>query len=193
MQILKKSPLDFLKGIAVITHEVSANQVKNAQSGQPNNPDSFAVSDANRAKKEVSEWMQAVSSLASKPDVNKSNEPGVVKLENAQIPLRSIPDYSGLLGDKSQVATVSGTLDQSVETLRDHHNIPQFHLVATAPNQQPHHLSTMEYWSADATDNWNFVGTVYRTEAENHITIQSETVARSDQSITSSFTRPWPG
>ena len=193
MQILKKSPLDVLKGISVITHEVSASQVKNAQSGTPNNADSFAVSDANRAKNEVSEWMKAVSSLATKSDVNKSAEPGVVKLENAQIPLSSIPDYSGLLGDKSQVATVSGTLDASSATLRDHHNIPQFHLETTAPSQQPNHVATMEYWSADATDNWNFVGTVYRTEAENHATIQSETVARPDQSITSSFTRPWPG
>ena len=194
MQVLQKASMggDILRGYTVISRELSKEQV--AAAGSPSSPDYWTLSDINKAKQEVGEWMQAIAQFKSTPE-NHSTIAGVVTVDHLAMPASAvasaIPHYSGL-GDKDITLSVSGTLDASEKTLREHHNEPQFHLVAYGPKNKVE----MEYWHEDATQGGFFgigeevVGTLFRKEAANHPTIVQETVVHTDGGLVGSFTRP---
>ena len=196
MQILKPANFiaDALRGMCVISNSSSPDQVKQAESAQPNSLDAMSFQQNTLPQREASQWVEALKFYQSKDENLARGQAGVISVKDIKIPLSQIPDYSNLCGDKTATATVTGTYDFSQKRLDSHHGVPELHLVVTAPaTTNPGKAAKSEYWAEEGYDGFNFVGSAYRVEIEDHATIQLETVAKNDHGLIYSYTRPFPG
>ena len=196
MQILKPASFlaDAFRGMCVLRHEITAEAVEKAKAAPPDSYEKLTLRQDTQSLLESTQWMNVIKSYQDKEENLSKGVPGVITVKNLQVPLSSIPDYSNLNADLQGTATVSGVLDDSPQRLREHHGVPEFHLVAISPSSQnPQKMAKSEYTAAEGYDGFHFVGSAYRTQLEDHPTIQKETVVRMDSSMLINTTRPFPG